>query len=51
MDVFEARKVIDVLEKAEKIAQSRPKLPKEILPSYLKILDEIYQLSLEGKSV
>lgn len=49
MDVFEARKVIDVLEKAEKIAQSRPQLPKEILPSYLKILDKIYQLSLKGK--
>lgn len=49
MDAFEARKVIDVFEKAEKIAQSRPPLPKEILPSYLKILDKIYQLSLEGK--
>ena len=49
MDAFEARKVIDVLEKAEKIAQSRPPLPKEILPSYLKILDKIYQLSLKGK--
>ena len=49
MDAFEARKVIDVLEKAEKIAQSRPSLPKEILPSYLKILDKIYQLSLKGK--
>ena len=49
MDAFEARKVIDVFEKAEKIAQSRPPLPKEILPSYLKILDKIYQLSLKGK--
>lgn len=49
MDAFEARKVIDVFEKAEKIAQSRPHLPKEILPSYLKILDKIYQLSLSGK--
>ena len=49
MDAFEARKVIDVFEKAEKIAQSRPSLPKEILPSYLKILDKIYQLSLKGK--
>ncbi len=49
MDAFEARKVIDVFEKAEKIAQSRPPLPKEILPSYMKILDKIYQLSLEGK--
>ena len=51
MDAFEARKVIDVFEKAEKIAQSRPPFPKEILPFYLKILDEIYQLSLEGKSI
>ena len=49
MDAFEARKVIDAFEKAEKIAQSRPPLPKEILPSYLKILDKIYQLSLKGK--
>ena len=49
MDAFEARKVIDAFEKAEKIAQSRPSLPKEILPSYLKILDKIYQLSLKGK--
>lgn len=49
MDAFAARKVIDVFEKAEKIAQSRPSLPKEILPSYLKILDKIYQLSLKGK--
>ena len=49
MDAFAARKIIDVFEKAEKIAQSRPPLPKEILPSYLKILDKIYQLSLKGK--
>lgn len=44
----QAKKVIDALEKAEKLANSRPQLPKEILPSYLKLIDYIYQLSKEG---
>lgn len=44
----QAKNVIDALEKAEKLANSRPQLPKEILPSYLKLIDYIYQLSKEG---
>ena len=44
----QAKKVIDALEKAEKLANSRPQLPKELLPSYLKLIDYIYQLSKEG---
>lgn len=44
----QAKKVIDALEKAEKLTNSRPQLPKELLPSYLKLIDYIYQLSKEG---
>lgn len=44
-----AKQVMDALEKAEKISQARPALPKELLPSYLRLLDKTYQLSLEGK--
>ncbi len=49
MDAYQARKVIDAFEKAEKILQNRPSLPKEILPSYLKMLDKIYELDQKGK--
>ncbi len=48
MNEKQAKKVIDALEKAEKLANSRPQLPKELLPSYLKLIDYIYQLSKEG---
>ena len=49
MDAYQARKVIDAFEKAEKILQNRPPLPKDILPSYLKMLDKIYELDQKGK--
>lgn len=49
MDAYQARKVIDAFETAEKILQNRPPLPKEILPSYLKMLDKIYELDQKGK--
>lgn len=49
MDVYQARKVIDAFEKAEKMLQNRPPLPKDILPSYLKMLDKIYELDQKGK--
>ena len=51
MDVYQARKVIDAFEKAEKILQNRPPLPKDILPSYLKMLDKIYELDQKGYSL
>ena len=49
MNETQAKKVIDALEKAEKIAVNRPALPKELLPSYLRLIDVIYQLSKEGQ--
>ena len=49
MNETHAKKVIDALEKAEKIADNRPALPKELLPSYLRLIDVIYQLSKEGQ--
>lgn len=49
MNETHAKKVIDALEKAEKIAVNRPALPKELLPSYLRLIDVIYQLSKEGQ--
>lgn len=49
MNETQAKKVIDALEKAEKIADNRPALPKELLPSYLRLIDVIYQLSKEGQ--
>lgn len=49
MDAYQARKVIDAFEKTEKILQNRPPLPKDILPSYLKMLDKIYELDQKGK--
>ena len=49
MNETQAKKVIDALEKAEKIADNRPALPKELLPSYLRLIDIIYQLSKEGQ--
>ncbi len=49
MNEKQAKKVIDALEKAEKLANGRPQLPKELLPSYLKLIDYIYQLSKEGQ--
>ena len=49
MNAYQARKVIDAFEKAEKILQNRPPLPKDILPSYLKMLDKIYELDQKGK--
>lgn len=47
MNVNEAKKVIDSFEKVERIIQSRPKLGKDILPSYVKLIDVIYQLSID----
>ena len=49
MNETQAKKVIDALEKAEKIADNRLALPKELLPSYLRLIDIIYQLSKEGQ--
>lgn len=49
MNEKKAKEVIDAFEKVEKITQSRPPLPKGILPSYVKLIDVIYQLSNEKK--
>ncbi len=45
-----AKQFMDALEKAEKLSQSKPGLPSEYLPSYLKILDKIYHLNIDGKA-
>lgn len=49
MNERKAKDVIDAFEKVEKIAQSRPPLPKGLLPSYLKLIDLIYHISKQGK--
>ena len=49
MNQRKAKDVIDAFEKAEKISQDRPPLPKGVLPSYLKLIDWIYQLSQKRK--
>ncbi len=45
-----AKQFIDALEKAEKLSQSKPDLPNEYLPTYIKILDKIYHLNIDGKA-
>ncbi len=49
MNELQAKQVIDALEKGEKILDNRPTLHKGLLPSYLKLIDHIYQLSKNGK--
>lgn len=49
MNERKAKDVIDVFEMAEKISVSRPPLPEGLLPSYLKTIDWIYQLSRKGR--
>ena len=49
MNQRKAKDVIDAFEKAEKLAQGRPPLPKGLLPSYLKLIDYTYQLCQKGK--
>lgn len=49
MDQRKAKDVIDVFERIERFTNGRPPLPKGVLPSYLKLVDWIYQLSLKGK--
>lgn len=48
MNQRKAKDVIDAFEKAEKLSQERPPLPKGLLPSYLKLIDWTYQLSQKG---
>ena len=43
-----AKEVIDSFEQVAKLLQVRPALPTGILPSYIKLIDCIYQLSKEG---
>lgn len=43
-----AKDVIDSFEKVGKLLQVRPTLPNEVLPSYIKMIDCIYELSKEG---
>lgn len=47
MNERKAKDVIDAFEKVERITQSRPPLPKGLLPSYLKLIDLIYHLGKE----
>lgn len=50
MNEKNAKKLIDALEKAERLSQGKPNLPSEYLPSYIKILDKIYQLNMDSKA-
>lgn len=49
MDQRKAKDVIDAFERIERFTNDRPPLPKGVLPSYLKLVDWIYQLSLKGR--
>lgn len=49
MDQRKAKDVIDAFERIERFTNNRPPLPEGVLPSYMKIVDWIYQLSLKGK--
>lgn len=48
MNEEKAKQVIDAFEKAEKITQSRTPLPSGVIPSHIKLIDWIYQLSQKG---
>ena len=49
MNQRKAKDVIDAFEKVEKVIHEREKLPEGVLPSYMKLIDWIYQLSQKGK--
>ncbi len=50
MNEKNAKKLMDALEKAERLSQGKPNLPSEYLPSYIKILDKIYHLNMDSKA-
>lgn len=49
MNQRKAKDVIDAFERIERFTNDRPPLPKGVLPSYMKLVDWIYQLSLKGR--
>lgn len=48
MNQRKAKDVIDAFERIERFTNDRPPLPEGVLPSYMKLVDWIYQLSLQG---